>query len=279
MHKNLHSCSLQVLASGFEDQIARRRDQKHLDDNAQENEEEEDATLVGDESTLRGRVYNMLHRQHSPTAKLLKTAIHMLIIACAISFMFVSVAIENGLVHTLLTWFQFVSFLVFTLEYFLLIWSVGEDPKYRGRGRRYYARKFLMIVDALSIFPYWIGLVAVTGPAPSLFLLFKIFRVGNTSKAFLTMSRVIKEHMGVLTVTGFSAALLWIFFASILYYTERDNRDEQMQAYYNTIPNSMWITLLNLSGECPLAHYSNVGKVIQGFLGLFATAIFGIPST
>lgn len=39
----------------------------------------------------------------------------------------------------------------------------------------------------------------------------------------------------------------------------------------------MWITLLNLSGECPLAHYSSVGKVIIGFIGLFATAIFGVP--
>ena len=44
-----------------------------------------------------------------------------------------------------------------------------------------------------------------------------------------------------------------------------------------TIPNSMWITLLNLSGESPLAHYTAWGKILQVPLGLFATGFFGIP--
>jgi hypothetical protein len=50
-----------------------------------------------------------------------------------------------------------------------------------------------------------------------------------------------------------------------------------MANYYKTVPNAMWITLLNLSGECPLAHYSSAGKIIIGIIGLFATAIFGVP--
>eukprot|EP00539_Tryblionella_compressa_P021731 CAMPEP_0178892502 /NCGR_PEP_ID=MMETSP0747-20121128/19518_1 /TAXON_ID=913974 /ORGANISM="Nitzschia punctata, Strain CCMP561" /LENGTH=706 /DNA_ID=CAMNT_0020562441 /DNA_START=59 /DNA_END=2179 /DNA_ORIENTATION=- len=46
---------------------------------------------------------------------------------------------------------------------------------------------------------------------------------------------------------------------------------------YKTIPDAMWMTLLNLSGESPLCNYSVPGKVATGILGLFATAIFGIP--
>lgn len=38
-----------------------------------------------------------------------------------------------------------------------------------------------------------------------------------------------------------------------------------------------WMTLLNLSGEAPLCQYSIPGKVAVGILGVFATAIFGIP--
>ena len=83
--------------------------------------------------------------------------------------------------------------------------------------------------------------------------------------------------MGVLAITLFSAILVWIFFASILYFTERDNPDEEIAHNYRTIPDSMWITLLNLSGECPLGHYSVIGKVLMGVIGLFATAIFGVP--
>ena len=31
----------------------------------------------------------------------------------------------------------------------------------------------------------------------------------------------------------------------------------------------MWITLLNLSGEVPIADYTPLGKVLVGFMGLF----------
>jgi len=266
-----------VLASGFEDQIARRREQKALDNKGDEHEYEEE--VVGDESTFRGRLYNFFHRQRSPSAKLFVSFVNMLVFGCAISFMFDSITNPsiNGGWHAFFSWFQFFSFLVFTMQYFLRLYSTGENPKHRGGGLLHYALNFVQVIDALTIFPYWVGIVSSSGPAPTLFLLFKIFHIQKCNHAFSTFGDVLRENMDVLYVTGFSATLLWILFASILYYTERDSLDEEMKVYYNTIPNSMWITLLNLSGECPLAHYSNVGKVIVGIIGLFATAVFGIP--
>lgn len=260
-----------ILASGLEDQIASRRDseqQKKALDNENnkggEEQEDEEDEIVGDETTFRGRVYNIVHRQHSPHARALKSLINVLIVGCAISFIFDSVSDDKGGWHTFFSWFQFFSFAVFAGEYFLRMYSEGENPKHRGRGLVSHAMRFLGIVDVLTIFPYWVGIASVSGPAPTLFLLFKIFHIEKCNKAFSTFGNVLRENFDVLTVTGFSAVLLWIFFASLLYYTERDNPDEDMKGYYSTIPNSMWVTLLNLSGECPLAHYSNVGKVIVG---------------
>eukprot|EP00978_Attheya_sp_CCMP212_P005123 scaffold11316_cov60-Attheya_sp.AAC.6 len=83
--------------------------------------------------------------------------------------------------------------------------------------------------------------------------------------------------MDVFAVTGFTAFILWVFFGAILYYTERDNPDPEMASYYNTVPNAMWVTLLNLSGESPLCQYSIWGKVVTGIIGLFASGVFGIP--
>ena len=258
-----------VLASGFEDQIARRREQKMsqtkvlLAKDMQEEDEEGEEEVVGDESSTRGYLYNFLHRQHTTSARVFRTFNHILIVACSIAFMFDTVA--SGGWHTFLSWFQFFSFMVFTGDYILMLYSSAENPKHRGtRGRISYALKFLQMVDIISIFPYWVGLVTVSGRWPGIFLLLKILHFEKHSKAFTTFDDVIRENMDVLTVTGFSALLLWVFFASTLYYTERDNPDEEMSPYYNTIPNAMWITLLNLSGECPLAHYSNIGKVIIG---------------
>lgn len=39
----------------------------------------------------------------------------------------------------------------------------------------------------------------------------------------------------------------------------------------------MWITLLNLSGEVPIADYTPVGKVLVAIMGVSAVGLFGIP--
>jgi len=274
-----------VVASGFEDQIARRREDKKREseansfvDKEEEVQEDEDDDVVGDASTLRGFLYNFLHNEDSVMAKRFMYTTNTLIFGCAIAFMFDTVAEISGGWHKFLSWFQFFSFLIFTMEYILRMYSSTEHPKHRGHGGcMRYALSFIQLVDLLSIFPYWVGIATVGGSGPGLFLLLKILHFEKHSKAFTTFDDVIRENIDVLAVTGFSAMLLWIFFSSILYFTERDNVDEEMHAYYNTIPNSMWITLLNLSGECPLAHYSAIGKVIVGIIGLFATAVFGVP--
>jgi len=267
-----------VISSGFDDQIAKRREKKEGSPGAVEGGIDEDGgadDYVADGSTLRGVLYNFLHNQRTSSAKHFELFVDALIIGCIFAFMFDTVADEKW--HTLLGWFQFLSFLVFAIEFFLRMYSAGENPMHKDRGLMTYASSFLNIVDMVSIFPYFVGLALTPGTGPGAFLLFKIFHFEKYSKAFTTFDDILRENMGVLAVTGFSAMLLWILFASMLYYTERDSLDEEMAMYYKTIPDAMWITLLNLSGECPLAHYSSVGKVIVGIIGLFATAIFGVP--
>lgn len=61
------------------------------------------------------------------------------------------------------------------------------------------------------------------------------------------------------------------------YLAERSNPDEDTAVYYSTVPQAMWVTLLNLSGESPLCNYSLLGKIVTGVVGLFASGLFGIP--
>ena len=107
--------------------------------------------------------------------------------------------------------------------------------------------------------------------------LLRIFRFEKYTHAFTSFDNIFWRYADVLSVTLFSAVIVWIFFGAVLYITERNNPDPEMAENYSTVPNSMWMTLLNLSGEAPLAQYSVWGKIATGFLGLFATALFGIP--
>jgi Ion transport protein len=147
------------------------------------------------------------------------------------------------------------------------------------------------MMDLLSFLPYWIvlgmtgSLVDTSGPSNmggtfvKALRLLRIFRFEKYTHAFLSFDGVFSRNIGVLSITCFSALILWVFFGAFLYYTERNNPDSEMAQNYTTIliPDSMWMTLLNLSGESPLAQYSIPGKLATGILGIFATAVFGIP--
>ena len=61
-----------------------------------------------------------------------------------------------------------------------------------------------------------------------------------------------------------------------MYFAERGSLDAEMAGSYKTIPDAMWLTLLNLSGESPLCHYSTAGKLLAALMAIVATGLFGI---
>jgi len=282
-----------IFASGFEAQIARRRKEKERQggsptivkggggDDEEEETEWEIVDVVGDNSTTRGMIYNFLHLQNSPSSKMFEMFMNVLIVFSSLAFMLSTMDLPAQW-QLVLGWFQFASVTAFTCEYILYMYGAAENPNVRQRGLLVYATSFYRAVDLVSILPYWLTLLSwlfVGGSmAPgSVFLLTRLMRFEKYTKAFTSFDDVLRDNLDVLAMTGFSALLLWIFFSSLLYLTERDSLDTEMANYYKSVPHSMWITLLNLSGECPLAHYSAFGKIILGFIAVFATAIFGVP--
>jgi len=260
-----------VISSGFEDEISKQRLRQEAAlastrapavKSTWDRDYEDGArnVYVADRATFRGALHNFLHNQDTPAARYCEAGTDALIAACATAFMVDTVARAP---HAVLRFFQFTCFVVFAVQFALRMYSAGENPQHRGSGRLAYASRFLNLVDVAALLPYLVGILAFPGSAvPGAFLLVKIFHFEKYTDAFTTFDDVLRENAGILTVTGFLALLLWIFFSSVLYYTERDNLDAEMAGYYKTIPDAMWITLLNLSGECPLGHYSNIGKVV-----------------
>ena len=275
--------------------ISRRLEAKKDTDQEEINESkdtEDIGKFVGDETTLRGYLYNFLHLESTPAARYFDSFVNILIIGTSLTFMFETLTSSyfTPFQEAAFDAFELLSVLVFTVEYSLRLYSIGENPEYEGvKGRLTYATSFIAVVDLLSFLPYWIDVTIlhhfITPGSDQLtstsivkcFRLLRILRFEKYTQAFTTFDDIVRDNIDVLGVTGFSAMLLWIFFSAILYYTERDNPDTEMANYYKSVPHAMWITLLNLSGECPLAFYSVWGKVLNGIIGLFATALFGIP--
>lgn len=293
-----------IFGSGFEDQIARRRKQtlkyndgkeaqndvignKHEVSNKEDSYNSMTLNHGGTRIPWRRRIYNFIHVQNTQGSKLFEILVNTLVVGSLITFMLDTMSHDNTSSQSILTafsWLEFVTVTVFTIEYILGIYSIPENQNYTGfRGRLNYAKEFMPLVDLLSFSPYWIELllrrkfITASNKWIKFLRILRILRFEKYTKAFTSFDEIIRENLDVLGVTGFSAVILWILFSAILYYIERNNPDDEIANYYKTIPHAMWITLLNLSGECPLAHYSLLGKIMMGIIGLFATAIFGVP--
>jgi len=272
-----------IIGNGFEDEIEKSRKKQ---DNAESVRDEGYRTpgFVTNGVTMREKVYNFLHAFSAYGSTTFDLFINSLIVITAATFMLDTLAVCPPVMHAVFDWVELVSVIVFTLEYLARVYSIKEDPKYAVAGGRFwYMLSFLAVVDFLSVFPYWTE-VAITGRlmgtgsnlVKSLRLL-RILRFERYTHAFTTFDDVFRMNADVLSITAFTAILFWVFFGAFLYLSERDNPDEEMAANYKTVPESMWMTLLNLTGEAPLCQYSIWGKIVTGIIGLFATGVFGIP--
>jgi hypothetical protein len=212
-----------IFGSGFENEIAKRREAKQAAAEAEVEASPSNVEMqskkvepVGDSSTLRGSVYNFLHLQTSTMGKLFEVLMNGFIIGTTIVFMLDTVTKNDALAmwHAAFDVFQKLAAIIFTVEYVLFMYSAAENPKYGGSGGLFtYAKDFLRVFDLLSIAPFWLTLLVPEHSSfhnfAKLCLLLRLFRFEKYSKAFTTFDDVIRENMDVLTVTGFSAMLLW----------------------------------------------------------------------
>ena len=240
---------------------------------------------LANEASARGRWYNFLHALSSSEAQSFDLFINFLVLLTVLTFMLDTLGNVSVQFSLTLDVLELFAVCVFTVEYLLRLWCIKEDPKYNEIGGRIkYMYTFMSGVDVMSFLPYWVE-IAVTGAIltpysdtsswvsnlVSSLRLLRLFRFERYTHAFTSFDDVIARNFDVLAITAFSALLVWVFFAAWLYFTERDNPDEEMASFYKTVPDAMWVTLLNLSGESPLSQYSAAGRVATGILGLFAT--------
>ena len=105
-----------------------------------------------------------------------------------------------------------------------------------------------------------------------------IFTSPKYTKAFKLFGEIFKDNKHVLISTGFAAFVIWIFCASGLYYTERNNIDDDINIRFASIPRAMWYTMVMLTGEYPVNSFTPAGKVIGAFIALIAVAVFAVPT-
>ncbi len=293
-----------VFGAGFESMIARRKDAEAAAVDASAVAEDESPTARGgggfDDDAWRTGLINLvasekiLFDKDSSIARRLANKTYVAVLASVIAtnillFMATTMqsmqgilfADEDGKRLALTGWafsmFELLSLLLLCYDYMMRLIS---SP-------RTYLLSAYGIIDLGAVIPGLVSLCmfgfsgALTpGLIPTLLRALQFVRLLKLERyvrAFRIFTGIIQDNVDILLVSGFSAVVLMVFSSTFMYYSERTNPDPNISKYYTSIPNAMWISMLNLSGESPLADYSTCGKIVSGIVGVFAVGVFAIP--
>jgi len=273
-----------IIGGGLTSVLEKQTNNNQTDQN--DDDDDKDVTLEklqqahGDAQTLRGNMYNFFHAITTPLASYYDHLLNVLVLGTTFTFMISTVSTFDFYIkyQDYFNTFEFISVCCFTIDYIFKFYCITENSTITSRVS-YSLFNFLPLVDFISFAPYWIAyyMHAQNMLVVKFMRLFRIFRFERYTRAFTTFDDIIRQQMDMFEVAGIGALILWIFFSSIMYWSERNNDNEEIASYYNNVPNAMWITLLNLAGECPLAYYTLIGQITAGVMGVFATGLFGIP--
>uniref|UniRef100_A0A0G4IEC4 Ion transport domain-containing protein n=1 Tax=Chromera velia CCMP2878 TaxID=1169474 RepID=A0A0G4IEC4_9ALVE len=182
-------------------------------------------------------------------------------------------------------WLERISIAVFTVEYVLRLWSCVEEPAYRAKGpiggRIRYALSFFCLCDLCALAPFYYELASGTdmtdfATAIRGFRLIRLLKAEKYLRAFTLLGKVIEENESLLVACCYYSALCTIVFSTMLWITEKGNANHAN--HFRSIPQSMWVTMIMLTGEMPLSEFTPLGKIITGFMCVTAVAVFAVPT-
>lgn len=183
--------------------------------------------------------------------------------------------------------FDVFSISVFSIEYFLRIWSCTAHENYRHPvwGRLKYAFTTLALVDLIAILPFYlplllpfIGLEKIIDlrslRSVRLFRVFKLFRYSKTLSLF---RRVMWDKRQELSVTLFFLVFLLLFSSSLMFYAENQAQPEN----FSSIPASMWwaIATLTTVGYGDVYPVTTIGRFFASIIAVLGIGLFALPTS
>ena len=175
-----------------------------------------------------------------------------------------------------------VSLIVFTVEYFLRVWSCDVDPNYRNPalGRLRYCLTPLAIIDLMVILPFYLDLAFAADHRflRSLRVLWtlRLLKLHRYSESLQTIIDVIKAQERELAMSFTAIIFFMVLSSTTIYFLEHDVQPQN----FPNIPATVWWSVLtmttigmNVYPETPL------GKVIGGLIIILGVATFALPTS
>ncbi|WFN33737.1 ion transporter [Methanogenium sp. S4BF] len=175
---------------------------------------------------------------------------------------------------------EIVTAVVFSIEYILRMWSCTADERYKKplAGRIRYALTPLVLIDLISILPYYLTLLipGVNVTFLRTLRVFRFFKLGRYSRSFQIMIRVLKRNSEALLGTVFIIMVVLIIAASLMYQIEYTAQPE----VFSSIPEAMWWGIVTIAtiGYGDMVPITPEGKVLGFVISLVGIGLFALPA-
>ena len=232
--------------------------------------------------SARRRIYQLLEVAHNGDrlSRSVDLALIALVAANVVAVMLESVEPLYRARRGLFDAFEAISVSVFSIEYFLRVWSAAErasgDPR-AWRERVRWVLSPMALADLAAILPFF--LTSFTG-LDLRFLrvlrLLRIFKLSRYSGSLTLLLEVFRSQRRAYIASLFVLMMVLVVAASGIYLVER----EAQPVAFGSIPTSMWWALVTLTtvGYGDVTPITTWGKVFAGGVTLVGVGVVALPT-
>jgi len=232
--------------------------------------------------TFRQQVYSLLNptKTSGKLQELLDTFIVWWIFISVVSVVLESVSSIHYVLNIHFIVIDAIAVLIFSTEYIFRLYSCVEDPKYRGLGGRFgYARQPIVIIDLMSIVPFFLeSLLHQVFDLRFLriFRLMRLLKLTRYTTSTGTLLKALKREWPVIGASTFIMILLVILTASLGYLFEHEAQPDK----FENIPQSIYWAVVTLAsvGYGDISPITPVGRLMTIIMALVGIGIFAVPA-
>ncbi len=214
-------------------------------------------------------------------SRVFDVSIVALILLNVAAMIFESVAVIREAMGSAFTIFEYISVIIFSLEYLFRIWSCVEDPRYAHPvfGRLRFARTPLALVDLLAVLPFYLPFVRMDLRMLRILRIMRIARLaklGRYSDSLQTLGRVVGTKKEQLISTVFILLILLVIASCLMYYAEHDTQPDS----FSSIPVAMWwaVTTLTTVGYGDVLPVTLIGRLMGAVIAVLGIGMFALPT-
>ncbi len=221
------------------------------------------------EQSLRWRIANLLEGDGTSASRWLRGFLIALILINVGAVIFGSMDSFALRFADLFKLFEICSIVIFSLEYLLRLWAVGEPGK-----RLSFACTPLMLIDLIVLVPFFLGPVA-----PFDFRMLRLFQLLKLSRHFSSLhilGKVLKAEAQPMAGALAVMMVMILVAASLMHFAEGKIQPDE----FGDIPSSMWWAAVTLTtvGYGDVAPVTPVGQLIAGFVMVVGVGMVALPA-